>query len=86
MKKILSLLLIPSALALTGCNTTTFTKTADGSVTIKNQRCLWTTDSYDCQWNTNGASLTVNKSGVDAAALQAIGQLALQAAGTAAKP
>lgn len=86
MKKILSLLLIPSALALTGCNITEFNKNADGSTSIRSHRFLWSTDSYTCQWNTNGASLTVNKSGVDAAALQAIGQLALQAAGTAAKP
>lgn len=71
-KFLAALLLIAAAFALTGCNTTTFTKTADGSVSIVNRRCLWTTDSYDCQWNTNGASLTVNKSGTDKESLGAL--------------
>lgn len=85
-KFIAALIAIAAIFATCGCNTTTFTKTADGAVTIVNQRTLWTTDSYDCQWNTNGASLSVNKSGVDSQAVAAIGQLLIQAAGTAAKP
>ena len=69
-------------LFLTGCNTTQFTQTkADGtSVTIKNSRLFWTTDSYACTWNTNGASLDVNKSGVDAAAIANVVQAAITAA------
>lgn len=89
MRTILNALLIAAGLALLlslcGCNTTKFTKSPDGAVTIENRRMFWTTDSYECQWSTNGAMLNVNKSGVDTAALQALGQLAIQAAGATTK-
>ena len=84
---IVNTLIIAAGLALfagcvTGCNTTTFSKSSAGDVVIHNTRWFWSTDSYTANWTTNGASLEVNKSGVDAAALGAV----VQAAVTAAKP
>ena len=52
-----------------GCNTTKFTKSANGDVSISNTRWLWTTDSYACNWTSNSASLDVNKSAPDTEAL-----------------
>ena len=68
------------AVSLCGCNTTKFTKAADGTVTIENKRLFWSTDSYAANWSTNGASLEVNKSGTDSAALAALVSAAVTAA------
>jgi hypothetical protein len=75
MKKLI-LISVVSVLAA-GCNTTTFERTApDGSrVSVKNIRAFWSSESYDCQLSTNGtARLTANKSGGDAAIVQAVAQ------------
>ena len=72
-------------LACAGCNTTEFTKTAAGDVTIKNKRYLWSTDSYEASWSTNGATLDVNKSGADAKAVVDIINATATAAGNALK-
>lgn len=53
----------------TGCNSTKFTKSANGDVSISNTRWFWTTDSYACNWTSNSASLDVNKSAPDTQAL-----------------
>lgn len=79
--------LIALALLITGCNTTTFKQTAkDGTtVTIANSRWLWTTESYSVKFDTNGASLTANKSSTDSAAIAAVAE-GLVKGMTAAKP
>jgi len=71
MKKLIVLPLL--AIALSGCNTTTFKATkADGtSVEIVNKRFFWATDNYSAVLTTNGASLTASKSNVDSAAIAA---------------
>lgn len=71
---------------LTGCNTTTFTRVdKDGSrIQVSNIRAFWSSESYDCQLSTNGtARLTATKSNVDAAAIQAAAQGAINGMATA---
>lgn len=76
-----------AAVILTGCNTTVFTaKKADGTtVSISNHRFLWASDSYTATLNTNGASLSANKSSSDSATISAIVQGAVAGAGQALK-
>lgn len=73
----LAALAILFLLSMTGCNTTTFTRVdKDGSrIRVSNIRAFWSSESYDCQLSTNGtARLTATKSNVDAAAIQAAAQ------------
>lgn len=81
-----TLFLIPLVALLAGCNTTTFVQTSkDGSsLSVANHRFLWTSDSFTASFNTNGASLTANKSSADSAAIAAIAQGVAQGLGTAA--
>ena len=64
---------------LTGCNTTLFSETKpDGTkISIKNSRVFWSSESYTCQFSTNGASLSASKSTVDSAAISAATQGAI---------
>lgn len=82
------LLLTIIAATLAGCNTTSLTVTKpDGViVSVRNTRLLWATDSYTASWNTNGASLSANKSNVDREALGTIVSAAVSAAAKAAVP
>ena len=87
---IINTLIIAAGLVLlasccAGCNSTKFTKTAAGDVTISNQRWCWQTDSYTCNWTSNSASLEVNKSGADAKAVVDIINATATAAGNALK-
>lgn len=74
------------ALALAGCNTTTFERTSpDGSrVSVTNVRAFWSSESYACTITTNGASLTASKSNVDGAAISAAVEGSINALNAAA--
>lgn len=82
MKKTLLAALMPFAMgglliSCTGCNTTKFIRTDKdgGRIEVVNVRAFWSSESYDCQLSTNGtARLTATKSSVDAAAIQAAAQ------------
>ncbi len=77
--KLLSLIALASAFALTGCNTVTGTRKApDGSIlTITSSRLLWASDGVDFGLqDTNGVTikLAVQKSSPDLQAIQAVAQ------------
>ena len=73
------LLLIP-LLSITGCCATSFEVTQKDGTKVKwtNYRAVWATDAYTATLTTNGASLTVSKSSVDSAAIQAAANGAAQ--------
>jgi hypothetical protein len=69
-----------------GCNTTTCKmERPDGTkICVVNNRFFWSSDSYMASFGTNSASLTANKSSVDANAIAAAVQGAINGAAAAA--
>ena len=77
MKKVAVLVsLVVATSMLTGCNTIEFQKTsANGdSLTVRNQRMFWSTDSYEATLGTNSATLKASKSSVDSVAIGAVAE------------
>jgi len=85
MKLKLACLLLASAL-LAGCNTTSITKTsADGDqFTARNSRVFWSSEGVAVDFKRDGSNVTaaarIQKSGTDAAALEAVARGAAQGA------
>ena len=82
MKLLLVLVLV--GLACCGCNTTRFSRTetwTDGAgvthtntVSVSNQRCIWTTESYATSLTGDKATLTATKSSTDQQTIQVLAQ------------
>ena len=78
--------IIAAGVICCGCNTTTCKMDRpDGTkISVVNNRFFWSSDSYACTFGTNSASLTANKSNVDASAIAAAVQGAINGAAAAA--
>lgn len=80
--------LLMAAVLITGCCATSYTLKQPGGqeITVKNNRFFWATDSYSVNFSTNGASISVNKSSTDSAAIGAVAEGVAKGLASAVKP